>query len=166
MAGAATVHNERVRHPLTRHRPVALRRADRGCRLRGSRLQRRQLEAAAHEGGSSSSGRRVAVALVDGHGARRREADRPGQRAGVRGHRDVIFEPPRASGTVLQLTVKSVQQGSLADFKGFILDDTYKQKATYYYATRAGEERRRGRRRRRAGAAVGRERVEHAAARR
>jgi hypothetical protein len=46
----------------------------------------------------------------------------------------VIFEPTRATGTVLQLTVKSVQKGSLADFKGFILDDAYKQNADYYYA--------------------------------
>jgi len=47
----------------------------------------------------------------------------------------VIFEPSQGRGTVLQLTVKSVRQGSLADFKGFILDDSYKQKAAYYYAT-------------------------------
>jgi hypothetical protein len=31
--------------------------------------------------------------------------------------------------------VKGVKQGSLDDFKGFILDDSYKQKASYYYAT-------------------------------
>ena len=47
----------------------------------------------------------------------------------------VIFEPSQGRGTVLQLTVKSVKQGSLGDFKGFILDDSYKQKASYYYAT-------------------------------
>jgi len=47
----------------------------------------------------------------------------------------VIFEPSEGRGTVLQLTVKSVKQGSLDDFKGFILDDSYKQKASYYYAT-------------------------------
>lgn len=47
----------------------------------------------------------------------------------------VIFEPSQGRGTVLQLTVKSVKQGSLDDFKGFILDDSYKQKASYYYAT-------------------------------
>lgn len=47
----------------------------------------------------------------------------------------VIFEPSQGRGTVLQLTVKSVRQGTLADFKGFILDDSYKQKASYYYAT-------------------------------
>ena len=47
----------------------------------------------------------------------------------------VIFEPAEGRGTVLQLTVKSVKQGSLDDFKGFILDDSYKQKASYYYAT-------------------------------
>jgi len=47
----------------------------------------------------------------------------------------VIFEPSQGRGTVLQLTVKSVEQGILDDFKGFILDDSYKQKASYYYAT-------------------------------
>jgi hypothetical protein len=47
----------------------------------------------------------------------------------------VIFEPAEGRGTVLQLTVTSVEQGSLDDFKGFILDDSYKQKASYYYAT-------------------------------
>jgi hypothetical protein len=46
----------------------------------------------------------------------------------------VIFETTQHRGTVLQLTVKSVTQGSLADFKGFILDDKYKQNADYYYA--------------------------------
>ena len=46
----------------------------------------------------------------------------------------VIYESAQGPGTVLQLTVKSVRKGSLADFKGFILDDAYKQKASYYYA--------------------------------
>jgi hypothetical protein len=47
----------------------------------------------------------------------------------------VIFEAAQGRGSVLQLTVKGVQQGTLSDFKGFILDDAYKQKASYYYAT-------------------------------
>ncbi len=47
----------------------------------------------------------------------------------------VVFEPRPGRGSVLQLTVKGVRKGSLADFKGFILDDSYKQKASYYYAT-------------------------------
>jgi hypothetical protein len=46
----------------------------------------------------------------------------------------VIYESAQGPGTVLRLTVKSVRKGSLADFKGFILDDAYKQKASYYYA--------------------------------
>ena len=46
----------------------------------------------------------------------------------------VIYEPSEGKGTTLQLTVKSVRKGALADFKGFILDDAYKQKASYYYA--------------------------------
>jgi hypothetical protein len=46
----------------------------------------------------------------------------------------VIFEAAPNRGSVLQLTVQSVQQGTIADFKGFILDDAYKRKAEYYYA--------------------------------
>jgi hypothetical protein len=46
----------------------------------------------------------------------------------------VIFEPVQDRGTVLQLTVQSVRQGTLADFKGFILDDAYKRNADYFYA--------------------------------
>ena len=47
----------------------------------------------------------------------------------------VIFESTQSKGSVLQLTVRSVRKGSLKDFKGFILDDTYKKKAAYYYAS-------------------------------
>lgn len=47
----------------------------------------------------------------------------------------VIFEPTEKRGSVLQLTVRSVRRGALADFKGFILDDEYKKRADYYYAT-------------------------------
>jgi hypothetical protein len=45
-----------------------------------------------------------------------------------------VFEPTQGKGSVLQLTVRSVQKGTLADFKGFILDDAYKQNADYFYA--------------------------------
>ncbi len=45
----------------------------------------------------------------------------------------VVFEATKKSGTVLKLTVKSAREGSLKDFKGFILDDPYKKKASYYY---------------------------------
>lgn len=47
----------------------------------------------------------------------------------------VIFESTRKRGTVLRLTVRSVRKGTLKDFDGFILDDRYKQKASYFYAT-------------------------------
>jgi hypothetical protein len=46
----------------------------------------------------------------------------------------VVFEPTATRGTALELTVRSVQRGRLSDFKGFILDDAYKKKASYYYA--------------------------------
>jgi hypothetical protein len=36
-------------------------------------------------------------------------------------------------GTVLDLTVKSVAQGTLADFQGFDMSDPYKHKGSYYY---------------------------------
>jgi hypothetical protein len=51
----------------------------------------------------------------------------------------VIFESTQNKGSVLKLTVQSVQQGRLADFKDFILDDPYKEKASYYYAKVAVE---------------------------
>jgi hypothetical protein len=36
---------------------------------------------------------------------------------------------------VLRLVVRKVQQGTLRDFSGFILDDPYKRRANYYYAS-------------------------------
>ena len=44
----------------------------------------------------------------------------------------VIFEAEQGKGSTLELTVQSVTKGSLDDFKGFILDDAYKQKADYF----------------------------------
>jgi hypothetical protein len=45
----------------------------------------------------------------------------------------VVFEATKHAGTVLKLTVKSAQQGSLNDFRAFTLDDPYKRNAHYYY---------------------------------
>ncbi|MGZ6883780.1 MAG: hypothetical protein ACXVET_13475 [Nocardioidaceae bacterium] len=45
----------------------------------------------------------------------------------------VVFEASKQAGTALKLTVKSAREGRLSDFKGFILDDTYKKQAHYYY---------------------------------
>lgn len=45
----------------------------------------------------------------------------------------VLFEPDQNRGTVLDLTVEAAREGSLDDFKGFILDDEYKKQASYYY---------------------------------
>jgi hypothetical protein len=47
----------------------------------------------------------------------------------------VVFETTGDRGTVLQLSVRSVRRGALADFKGFLLNDSYKRKAAYFYAT-------------------------------
>jgi hypothetical protein len=45
----------------------------------------------------------------------------------------VAFEPDQKRSTLLQLTVTGAREGSLDDFKGFILDDRYKREANYYY---------------------------------
>ena len=45
----------------------------------------------------------------------------------------VVFEATKHAGTVLKLTVRSAQQGSLKDFRAFTLDDAYKRKASYFY---------------------------------
>jgi hypothetical protein len=45
----------------------------------------------------------------------------------------VAFEPDQKRGTLLQLTVTGAREGSIDDFKGFILDDKYKREANYYY---------------------------------
>jgi hypothetical protein len=51
----------------------------------------------------------------------------------------------KKQGTVLDLTVESAQQGALADFSGFDLDDPYKKKGNYFYVrvsvSNAGDER-------------------------
>jgi hypothetical protein len=45
----------------------------------------------------------------------------------------VAFEPDQKRSTLLEMTVTKAREGSLDDFKGFILDDPYKRKANYYY---------------------------------
>ena len=45
----------------------------------------------------------------------------------------VAFEPDQKRSTLLQLTVTKAREGSIDDFKGFILDDKYKREANYYY---------------------------------
>lgn len=47
---------------------------------------------------------------------------------------EVIFEPTKRRGSVLRLTVRSVRQGRLRDFDGFILADDYVRKSSIYYA--------------------------------
>jgi hypothetical protein len=46
----------------------------------------------------------------------------------------VIFEPTKKRGSVLRLTVRSVRQGRLQDFDGFILSDDYVRRSSIYYA--------------------------------
>jgi hypothetical protein len=45
----------------------------------------------------------------------------------------VVFEPDQKTSTLLEMTVTKAREGSLDDFKGFILDDPYKRKANYFY---------------------------------
>ena len=59
----------------------------------------------------------------------------PGSRLRFGAPATVVFETTRHRGTVLQLSVRGVRRGTLADFRGFILDDAYKRNAAYYYAT-------------------------------
>lgn len=44
----------------------------------------------------------------------------------------VVFEPNQQRGTVLELTVEKVQQGSIKDFSGFIVNSTIKSATPYY----------------------------------
>lgn len=46
----------------------------------------------------------------------------------------VIFEPTKKRGSVLRVTVRSVRQGRLKDFDGFILSDDYVRKSSIFYA--------------------------------
>jgi hypothetical protein len=45
----------------------------------------------------------------------------------------VVFEPDQKTSTLLEMTVTKAREGSIDDFKGFILDDPYKRKANYFY---------------------------------
>jgi hypothetical protein len=45
----------------------------------------------------------------------------------------VAFEPDQKRSTLLEMTVTGAREGSIDDFKGFILDDPYKRKANYFY---------------------------------
>lgn len=45
----------------------------------------------------------------------------------------VAFEPDQKTSTLLEMTVTKAREGSIDDFKGFILDDPYKRKANYFY---------------------------------
>lgn len=57
-----------------------------------------------------------------------------GSKLGFGDSAEVIFEPTKRRGSVLRLTVRSVRQGRLRDFDGFILSDDYVRKASIYYA--------------------------------
>jgi len=56
-----------------------------------------------------------------------------GSRLKFGGRAGVVFEPTQKRSSVLDLTVRSAKQGSVHDFKDYILDDPYKKKASYYY---------------------------------
>ncbi len=45
----------------------------------------------------------------------------------------VAFEPDQIRSTLLEMTVTKAREGSIDDFKGFVLDDPYKREANYFY---------------------------------
>jgi hypothetical protein len=63
------------------------------------------------------------------------ELTAPGTELSFAERANVAFESARRQRTVLQLSVRRVQQGRLSDFAGFILPERYRRDAAYYYAT-------------------------------
>ncbi len=63
------------------------------------------------------------------------ELTAPGTQLSFGERANVAFEGARNRRTVLQLSVRRVQQGRVSDFAGFILPDRYRRRAAYYYAT-------------------------------
>lgn len=61
------------------------------------------------------------------------EITAPGSDLGFGDTATVVFAPDRRLRTTLQLTVRGARRGALKDFKGFVLDDSYKRRASYYY---------------------------------
>ncbi len=57
----------------------------------------------------------------------------PGSRLAYGDRAAVAYEATKDTGTVLDLQVDGARKGSLADFKDFILDNSYKRTANYYY---------------------------------
>jgi len=127
------VHNDRVRSPSSGSAPslvaltVAAALALGGCSSDsgGGKTARATSSASSPTSPSPSSTVKVpeTASLTD-----------QGSRLSFGDAAQVIYEATRKRGTVLDIKVASVKKGSLADFRGFILDDTYKKKASYYYA--------------------------------
>jgi hypothetical protein len=80
-------------------------------------------------GGSASPSASSTVAVPDGV-----DLTAQGSKLSFGDTARVVFETTGNRGSVLALTVRGARRGRLSDFKGFILDDAYKQKAAYYYA--------------------------------
>ena len=129
LAGHA-VHNERVRPPLTRSAralvviAAAAALALTGCSSGSKGSSDSKSSGSASPSPSSTVKVPSGVALTD-----------QGSKLSFGDSARVIFEPSKNRGSVLQLTVRKVQQGTLKDFTGFILDDAYKKRASYYYAS-------------------------------
>jgi hypothetical protein len=130
MRAGPAVHNERVRPPLTRSaRALVAIAAAAALALTGCS------SGSKGSGGSSSSGSASpspssTVKVPSGV-----DLTAQGSKLAFGDSAKVIFEPSKNRGSVLQLTVRKVQQGTLKDFTGFILDDAYKKRASYYYAS-------------------------------
>jgi hypothetical protein len=121
-------HNERVRPPLTRM-PRALVVTAAVCALALSACSSGKDDKGGSSSGSSSPSPSSTVKVPDNL-----KLTDQGSNLSFGDPANVIFEPSKGRGSVLRLVVKRVQQGTLKDFKGFILDDAYKRRASYFYA--------------------------------
>jgi hypothetical protein len=130
MRTSRAVHNERVRPPLTRSaRALVAIAAAAALALSGCSSGDKE-SAGSDSSGSASPSPSSTVKVPSGV-----DLTDQGSKLTFGDSAKVIFEPSKNRGSVLQLTVRKVQQGTLKDFTGFILDDAYKKKASYYYAS-------------------------------
>jgi hypothetical protein len=121
-------HNERVRPPLNRM-PLAVLVTGASCALVLAGCSSGNGDNGSSSSGSSSPSPSSTVKVPSSV-----KLTDQGSKLSYGDSATVIYEPSKGRGSVLKLTVKRVQQGTLKDFAGFILDDAYKRKANYYYA--------------------------------
>ena len=129
MRGAVPVQNERVPAPNRRPALALVAVVSATALTLGGCSSGDEPNTEASESSSPSPSPSSTVAVPDGV-----ELTEQGTELSFGDQANAIFESTQNKGSVLELTVQSVRRGTLADFKGFILDDAYKQKADYFYA--------------------------------